>query len=228
MDAKAATPTLDRSEFDFLWFLAGPLSISTRYATPAATRKYPLSVHRDYGFLWRYVLKHELAERGMGVVDPYSSDVADFFDLYGYAEGYELAISQCDGVAACLMPYHWEEIPHSEINLSIAVEVFKYPFVAYSPEVELTGNERKTMKEVKRFLSIIPACVRIRNAIAGAGRRGIFMPTTTKDLHGEAPEVAMVQCPICGNAYRSELVVEEGRKRPKDECPKCGVKEIVE
>lgn len=228
MVTEEAIPILDRSKFDFLWFLAGPLTIPVRYAPRVATEKYPRSIDDNLGFLWRYVLKCELALRGMGVVDPYSSDVADFVHLYGYSEGYQLAVSQCDGVVACLMPYHWEEIPRNEINLAVAIETFKYPFIAYTPEMNLTKRERETMKEVKRFLSIIPSCMRIKSAIDSVARKGIKMPTTTRDLHAKVPETAMVQCPICGNTYKSELVFESGRKRPKDECPSCGKKEIVE
>lgn len=223
-----AVPQLDRSKFDFLWFLAGPLSIPTRYAPEVVREKYPFAIDEDHGFLWRYVLKRELEERGMGIVDPYSSDVADFFALYGYSEGYRLAVHQCNGVVACLMPYHWDEIPRGEINLSIAIEYFKYPFVAYTPEMNLTDNERKTMKEVKRFLSVIPSCLRIKRAIDNAGRRGIVMPTTTRDLHREEPEMMLVQCPVCGNTYKSEVVIAEGQRRPASECPKCGQQEITE
>lgn len=223
-----AVPQLDRSKFDFLWFLAGPLSLPTRYAPEVAREKHPFSIDEDHGFLWRYVLKREFAERGMGVVDPYSSDVADFFALYGYSEGYELAVKQCNGVVACLMPYHWDKIPRSEINLSVAIEHFKYPFVAFNPETNLTRNERRTIKEVKRFLSVIPTCVRIKSAIDSAARKGIVMPTTTRDLHEREPERMLVQCPVCGNTYRSEVVIEEGRRRPVCECPKCGQQEIIE
>lgn len=220
--------TFKRGEFDFLWFLAGPLALPTRYAPQAVLEKYPLSVSESTGFLWRYVLEREFAERGMGVVDPFSSDVADFLNLYGCKEGYRAAIAQCSGVVACLMPYHWDEIPRSELNLSIAIETFKHPFVAFTPEVPLSARERKTMKEVKRFLSIIPACMRVQSAIRGATRKGIKMPTTTRDIRERVPEQAMVQCPVCGKSYRSEIVLVEGRMKPKSECPSCGKKEITE
>ena len=101
----------------------------------------------------------------MGTVDPYSSSVCEVLDLMGEKEGYKQVIRACNGVVACLLPYHWECIPRREQHLRIALDTFGYPFVVYSPDINLSPNERSTVKEVKRLMSVIPTCIRMKNAI---------------------------------------------------------------
>lgn len=216
------------SQHDFHWFLAGPIAIPCRVSNRIVDEEYSWCADDEVGLLWRAVVQREFAKREMGVVDPYSSKTEMLLDLFGEKDGYKVALSVCNGVVACLFPYHWEHIPRREAHLSIALDFFKVPFVAFSPDVELSERECSTMKEVKRFMSIIPTCTRIRNAMKNAHRKGIVMPTTTKDLHVEVPTVVMVTCNVCGCAYRSELIIEAGSKRAKDSCPKCSQQLITE
>lgn len=216
------------SEFDFHWFLAGPIAIPARLADRVVKENYAWCLDDEIGLLWRPVISRELGRYGMGTVDPYSSSVCEVLDLMGEKEGYKQVIRACNGVVACLLPYHWECIPRREQHLRIALDTFGYPFVVYSPDINLSPNERSTVKEVKRLMSVIPTCIRMKNAIQKLADRGIQMTTTTKDTCEEEPQYVMVTCNSCGASYKSAIIIEGGARIPVDKCPVCEKRLLVE
>lgn len=218
----------DSSEFDFHWFLAGPIGIPGRLTDRIIDEEFAWCRDDAVGLIWRPIISRELGKRGMGTVDPYSSTICDILELFGEKEGYEHIVRACDGVVACLLPYHWEEIPSRERHLKIALYAANLPFVAYSPDVNLSERECRGMKEVKRLMSIIPTCMRMRNAIQKLSERGIRMPTTTKDIRDEGPQYAIVTCKVCGSSYKSLIVIEGNARVPTNKCPVCEKRLLLE
>jgi len=223
---------LSEHSSNFRWFLAGPLSIPERLAPRSVVERYPHLLDGQSSFHWRGVIKPELEKRGMEAIDPYSSDVVDYCLIYGLRDGYLEILKQCDGVVAVLMPYHWESIPDRESNLSVVIRYWRVPFIAYSPIVNLSDYECRTMTEVKRFVSIIPTCLRVAMAMNRVAEKGIAMP---KKIEGQEPEekeqhnenivmVRTITCGACGYTYQegvaqlSEIVG----------CPRCGRKLLEE
>ncbi len=214
---------------EFTWFLAGPLSLPDRVVPPTPGYDYCEFRSEEFGVCWRGILRVGLEAYGMRVIDPYSSDLEEYYSLYGFREGCIKALDYCDGVIAALLPRHWISIPQREVNLSVVLDYWSYPFVAFSPEVCLTRNEKLTMTEVSRFESIIPTCLRIVKAMGKANEAGVGIPESvrgrrlTRKRH-LGRDTREVKC-VCGTLYR------ERKTNNLEEmlgCPNCGRKELHE
>lgn len=153
----------------FTWLLAGPLFVPLRVIPPIWRERCPEAVYKHVGYLWRIPIVRGLESVGMGVIDPYSSDIGREICLRGQEEAYLEVLKEVDGIMATMFLYHMAGTPKKETHLKMALDYWKGPFVVYAPDI--IGRLRPRFSRAQSFGWIIPRCGLIRDY---SERKGCF------------------------------------------------------